>query len=291
MTRIARLHRMQVLLALLLPLAAAASARAQQSPDFGSLVSQASRAIQKNHKIVNGGKVLVLDFTEAQGTPTELGHNLAAAFSDALSKQAKDFEVVDLSQLAALFARDRISPETFRDQRMMTCYGSELDAKVVLEGALEDSSGQVKLTIDAWQVLPSKMIFEEKTSLALTPEMQALVQKPAASFAISSADYISQTGLPQSGEKNYSFPRCRQCPEAEFSHDAVVAHGQGTVFLVAEIDATGSPRNVVVTHGIPCRLNQQAITAVEGWTLDPATGPDGKPTDIEQTIEVTFRLY
>jgi TolB-like protein len=292
MARIARRHLiMRMSLAVLLALAAAGSARAQQAPDFGPLASKVSRAIEKNFKRQSGEKVLVLDFVEAQGTPTALGHELADAFSDSLGKEARDFGVVDRSQLQGLLARDRISPETFQDKRSMTCYGPELDAQIVLEGELDNSSNKVRLTVGGWRIEPRKKIFEVAIKLALTPEIQALLQKPTASFAISSADYVSQTGVPPSGKEGYSLPNCVQCHWPDFSEAAIAAHGQGTISLMSEIDATGVPRNIAVMRGLPCGLNQQAIDAVEKWKLEPATGPDGKPADVEQEIDVVFRLY
>jgi len=65
----------------------------------------------------------------------------------------------------------------------------------------------------------------------------------------------------------------------------------GTVTLHVQIRADGIPAKISTSQGLPCGLTDKAIESVEHWRFKPATGPNGEPVAVEQTVEVTFRLY
>jgi TonB family protein len=71
----------------------------------------------------------------------------------------------------------------------------------------------------------------------------------------------------------------------------VKAKAAGTVTLSVVIGADGKAQRISVQRALPCGLDQRAIDAIKDWSFRPATGPDGKPAAVIQTIEVTFHLY
>jgi periplasmic protein TonB len=96
-------------------------------------------------------------------------------------------------------------------------------------------------------------------------------------------------GVP-AGTRGYGNPACLYCPNAQFSDEAVKAKYQGVVLVAAVITPDGRATNVRVVKGLGLGLDENAVAAVRTWRFRPATGPDGKPAAVLQTIEVEFRL-
>jgi hypothetical protein len=95
MARIARLHPMQVLLALLLLLAAAGSVRAQQTTmDMDAAAAQMATAISQAKE----STVVLLLFLDPDQKLTQLGHQITRDFGAVLVKSAHGFNVIDDSE-------------------------------------------------------------------------------------------------------------------------------------------------------------------------------------------------
>jgi protein TonB len=103
--------------------------------------------------------------------------------------------------------------------------------------------------------------------------------------------YNTGGGYPNAGTGGYGSPACLYCPQPQFSDEAVKAKYQGTVLLVAIITADGRATDIRVAKGLGLGLDEKAVEAVRTWRFRPALGPDGKPSSVRQTIEVTFHLY
>jgi periplasmic protein TonB len=103
--------------------------------------------------------------------------------------------------------------------------------------------------------------------------------------------YNTGGGYPNAGTGGYGSPACLYCPQPQFSDEAVKAKYQGTVLLVAIITAGGRATEIRVAKGLGLGLDEKAVEAVRTWRFRPALGPDGKPSAVRQTIEVTFHLY
>jgi len=103
--------------------------------------------------------------------------------------------------------------------------------------------------------------------------------------------YNTGGGYPNAGTGGYGSPACLYCPQPQFSDEAVKAKYQGTVLLVAVITADGRATDIRVAKGLGLGLDEKAVEAVRTWRFRPALGPDGKPSSVRQTIEVTFHLY
>jgi len=56
------------------------------------------------------------------------------------------------------------------------------------------------------------------------------------------------------------------------------------------VDAAGRPRDIKVVRGLGLGLDAQALAAVQKWRFHPAL-KDGKPVDVEISVEVEFHLY
>lgn len=102
-----------------------------------------------------------------------------------------------------------------------------------------------------------------------------------------------QVNFPKAGTDGYSHPTCTYCPQPQYTEAALKAKYQGTVELLAVIDAEGQPLHVQVLRGVGADLglDQKAVQAVSKWRFRPALGPNGKPATVQQIVEVAFHLY
>lgn len=281
-------------------------AQPSQASSLDALSARAAGAIENAAKLpVSTSNVLVVDFVEAQGSPSQLGADLAREFSDSLSKHAWGFSVLDRAEYLKELSADKLSADSFKMPETVKCYAMEFGAVAVVAGSLDHVGDQVVARVQVERLADQKEIFDERISLPVTPEMQALASKPARIGAgpARPEGQGSDSGreprpngdadfdAPAAGTRGYTMPSCLYCPRAEFSEAALKAKFQGIVLLMVEIGANGTAKQVVVVRGAPCGLNQQAIDAVKGWKFKPANGPDGDPAAVRVPIEVLFKLY
>lgn len=87
-----------------------------------------------------------------------------------------------------------------------------------------------------------------------------------------------------------SAPQALTTPDPEYTEEARRAKTQGTCILWLIVDSTGHPRDVRVVRGLGYGLDAKALEAVRQWTFQPSM-KDGKPVDVQISVEVGFRLY
>ncbi|MGA7566185.1 MAG: energy transducer TonB [Terriglobales bacterium] len=87
-----------------------------------------------------------------------------------------------------------------------------------------------------------------------------------------------------------SAPRPIATPDPQYTEEARQAKTQGTCILWLIVDTEGRPRDIRVVHGLGYGLEAKAIEAVKQWRFQPAM-KDGKPVNVEISVEVGFRLY
>jgi len=87
-----------------------------------------------------------------------------------------------------------------------------------------------------------------------------------------------------------SAPQAISAPDPEYTEDARRAKKQGTCVLWLIVDAAGHPRDIKVVRGLGLGLDAKALDAVRQWRFQPAL-KDGKPVDVQISVEVEFHLY
>jgi|SRR5580658_1713240 protein TonB len=87
-----------------------------------------------------------------------------------------------------------------------------------------------------------------------------------------------------------SAPQAVSTPDPNYTEEARRANKQGTCVLSLIVDSAGHPRDLRVIRGLGLGLDEKAIEAVRQWTFQPAL-KDGRPVDVQITVEVQFRLY
>jgi len=87
-----------------------------------------------------------------------------------------------------------------------------------------------------------------------------------------------------------SAPQAISSPDPNYTEEARQAKRQGTCVLWLIVDAAGRPRDIKVVRGLGLGLDAKALEAVRQWRFQPAL-KDGKPVDVQISVEVEFHLY
>ena len=87
-----------------------------------------------------------------------------------------------------------------------------------------------------------------------------------------------------------SAPTAISSPDPDYTEEARRAKKQGTCVLWLIVDSAGHPRDIRVVRGLGFGLDAKALQAVQQWRFNPAL-KDGKPVDVQISVEVEFHLY
>jgi TonB family protein len=87
-----------------------------------------------------------------------------------------------------------------------------------------------------------------------------------------------------------SAPTAISSPDPDYTEEARRAKKQGTCILWLIVDSSGHPRDIRVIRGLGFGLDAKALDAVKQWRFQPAL-KDGRPVDVQISVEVEFHLY
>ena len=87
-----------------------------------------------------------------------------------------------------------------------------------------------------------------------------------------------------------SAPTAISAPDPDYTEEARRAKKQGTCVLWLIVDSAGRPRDIRVIRGLGFGLDEKALQAVKQWKFQPAL-KDGRPVDVQISVQVEFHLY
>lgn len=102
--------------------------------------------------------IAVVDFTDLQGNVTELGRFLAEEFSVALSNDAKDFEVIDRTNLKILLQEHKLASTGIIDLQTARKLGEIAGVQALITGNITPFGDSVRLSIKILDVSTARVI-------------------------------------------------------------------------------------------------------------------------------------
>ena len=253
-----------------------------QLPQTHSLSTSMAHAIGQ----ANQESVIVFDFWGPDKKLNGLGQYVAQNFSSELSNPPPPFSVLDRSKIVDSCAKYHFSTQTLGDRAASVWLANDTGASVAILGKLAILGDQLTVEVSSYKTKNGKFLAGFKASLPLTNDMRALMDRVVPDIPPEETAKASPAG-----KNGYGFPKCAYCPPAPYVQRAQAKNIQGTVTLIAIVGADGKAHDLFVTKALPDGLTESAIETVQSWKFHPALGPDGKPADVWQTIEVTFHLY
>jgi TonB family protein len=284
-------------------LAAAAPGVARaQTPAQPQLPASASAAVnilaQRAATVLTAKKakrVALSAFTSEEGDPTldPLGAQIAAEFRASLEQQPHKFKLVSDADLKMLCTAHHSTPADLQNPQAAAWLLHQDEIHSWVSGKLSKREGNIVLVIEVFHRDQDRMYEDDSFSAPLgrTTDLAAsrgMAKPEAGANSIPPAGTL--VGAENQGTHGYGFPQCKYCPPADYSKDAEAARLQGIVILNVVVTADGRAEDIHVLQRMPLGLTDKAIDTVQNWTFIPATGPDGKPAAVRQTIEVQFHL-
>lgn len=157
---------------LLMVLLASASCLGQQS-DLKQVASSLARDINSG----NRHTITVADFTDLQGSVTELGRFISEELSTQLVIDAKNFNVVERIQLAAILKEHQISISGLVDPATIRKLGQFAGVDAIVTGTLVPFSDSVRLTAKVLDVSTAKVMAVSTVDLPRTKAIDDLLSR------------------------------------------------------------------------------------------------------------------
>jgi len=276
----------------------ARSARAQDLYDFKPAASEAAGVIDKASAGSPHTIVLVTDFAETHDPDSQLALVLAQNFAQSLRNQARNFAVLDHGEVETAISNHKLPIGALSSRSIVACYASELGVTLIVKGRIECTPENMILDLDIEPPAQGDGIWGKRIITPRTAAMETLKSEPAVGTeaifeqdkTVWVRDESSTTTIPAAvaGKGGYSYPACIHCGQVQFTDASLRANVTGTVALSVVIGPDGKAQKISVQRALPCGLDQKAVEAIKDWEFRPATGPDGKPAAVVQTVEVTF---
>lgn len=270
----------RMLLALLLPLAAVGSARAQQSTVDAAAAQTVAAMAQSNPA---PGRIAVFDFVGPGDQFNALGRKLADDFSSALAKAGPNLKVTDRAHVEDAILKDALAPSALREFGSLAAVAQDLGVDAFVMGAIVEDGDTLRINVESLRVGDTETVANVNYSLPLDDAGKSLLAKQI-------VDDLDPT-YPAAGHHGYGSPRCLYCPSPLYTREALKHSIQGVVELEVVVQLDGSAQEIRVLKPLPYGLTQAAIERVKTWRLTPATGPDGNPVGVRETIELNFSFH
>jgi TolB-like protein len=179
--------------------------------DFDKEIDQLSGKIAEKIAAAGKKKIAVVDFTDLDGTVTELGRFLAEEFSTALAGTGKGFTVVDRIHLKSLLREHKLSSTGLIDQDTIRRLGKIAGVDSLITGSLTPLGESVRINVKVLDIETAAVIDANRGNFAMTDAIKELMRKgiisPASTASGTSSTPISTRveTIQKIEEKNYVF--------------------------------------------------------------------------------------
>ena len=128
-------------------------------------------------KIAEAGKkkVAVVDFTDLQGTVTELGRFVSEEFSVSLVSAGKGFRVVDRTHLQSIIKENKLSTTGVIDPKTARKLGKIAGVEALVTGSLTSFGDNVRITVKILDTETAEVIDGKRETMAMTDSIKDLL--------------------------------------------------------------------------------------------------------------------
>lgn len=142
----------------------------------------------------------VLDFTDLQGSPTELGRFLAQELSDQLVSGSTSVLFVDRANLQVLLREHKLSVEGLVNPELIAKIGNLVGIDTIIVGTTTAMGDTIRLSVRAIDVETGRIVVSQATNLPATSALMALSKEEVGSAspnAVSSPGTGGTTNSPE----------------------------------------------------------------------------------------------
>lgn len=147
------------------------------STDFEKEIDQLSNKIAE--KIASAGKkkIAVVDFTDIDGSITELGRFTAEEFSTSLAGSKKEFIVIDRFHLKTILKEHKLSSTGLIDQNTARQLGKLAGVDALVTGTLTPLGESVRINVKVLDIETAAVIDAKRGNIAMTDAIKSLMEK------------------------------------------------------------------------------------------------------------------
>ncbi len=154
------------------------------STDFEKEIDQLSGKIADKIAAASKKKIAVVDFTDLDGSVTELGRFLAEEFSTALAGTGKGFIVVDRIHLKTLLKEHNLSSTGLIDQNTVRQLGKIAGVDVLVTGSLTPLGESVRINVKVLDIETAAIIEAARGNIAMTDAIKGMINKTLSSCVV-----------------------------------------------------------------------------------------------------------
>jgi TonB family protein len=226
-------------------------------------------------------KIYVSDFLDSAGARTEKGCYFASVFSSNLTKQAKDFEVLNRITVQKLLDTAAISSGDIEKPETLSKIASTTGADAILFGVITFEKALISLDLSLREASTGKEIHRAQYQEHNSPDFEGSF--PAASDTSGHVFYFS-------GLDGVSVPKCIYCPQPNYSPAARNRKVNGTLLISAHVSERGAVDDVRIIRSLDPDLDEAALRIIRTWKLQPARDLGGTVVPLYVPVEITFHL-
>jgi TonB family protein len=226
-------------------------------------------------------KVYVPDFLDSSGSRTEKGCFLASAFSTDLAKAAHNFKVVNRIHAQKQLNEAHISAQDLQQPELPSKGALAVGADAVLVGTGTITPSHVTLFFSLRDAASRKEVYSLNYNEQLKPAFESSF--PAVEDESSHFYYFP-------GLDGVSQPKCKYCPNPDYTDEARRNRIQGNVLMSVALDEKGAIIDARVIKTPDRDFAKRSLDVLKRWRMEPSYDMDGNPVPVRVAIEVTFRL-
>jgi TonB family protein len=228
-------------------------------------------------------RVYVQDFLDLNGERTPTGVFFAAAFSESLSKDARNISVISRADAHKFLDQSGWTDKDLSVSDVFAKFTSEFNPDAILHGSvsLRDGKYYFEFTV---QDLTGKELFRFPYQEEANDTNMPWLYLPPTHNPSGRIYYFA-------GLDGISLPKMVFAPNPSYSPKARQDTVSGIVVLSAIVTPEGRTDQISVLRKLHPDLDANSVATLKTWRLIPCKTPDGTPIPVRVDFEVSFRLY